>query len=282
MSRSLLLRAVAALALCVFPAGRAAHAQVPAATTPAKATNYAYRYRLLGVYDEQTGDPLEGVEVIDVLNGNKSLTTKTGTVSLLFLPEGGSLVRLRKIGYEVQPLTVSISPSDTNPITVVLARATQLPTVVVNDSAPAKYISPALRAVDERRKIGIGHFITEAELRKNEGHTLGDLIATHIPGLTTVMGPRNRASAKYLVSTRKMCAGTTLTACRQPNCYVSVYEDGVLLYETGNDPAMIPDVEHMNSRLYAAIEFYQPGAAPAEYTKTSGGCGVLLLWSRER
>src|SRR5690348_13573558 len=85
-------------------------AQTPAQDTAAKPRDLAYRYRVLGVFDAASGDPVEGVEVIDVLNGNKALTTKTGTVSLMFLPDGGSLVRLRKVGYEMQTMTVAISP----------------------------------------------------------------------------------------------------------------------------------------------------------------------------
>jgi len=248
-----------------------------------KRVNYAYRYRLLGVYDEQTGEPLEGVEVADVLNGNKSLTTKTGTVSLLFLPEGASLIRLRKVGYELQTMTVSISPADTNPITVVLAHAVQLPTVEVRDSAK-KYISPGLQAFEERRRVGIGHFLTEDVMRKNETHTLGDVLSTHIPGVMTRYGvPERRPQSKFLLSTRKMCAGNTMTGCRTPNCFVSVYENNAKIYDSAvNDVSMIPDVEHMNSRDYAAVEYYAPGEVPAQYEGTGSGCGVLLLWSRER
>jgi hypothetical protein len=259
----------------------ALHAQTPADT--AKRVNYAYRYRLLGVYDEQTGDPIEGVEVADVINGNKSLTTRTGTVSLLFLPEGGGLVRVRKLGYEVQTIPVSISPKDTTPITVVLAHATQLPTVEVKDSAP-KFISPGLRAFEARRKLGVGKFITEDVMRKNEDRTLGDLLAGRIPGVMTVAGvPQRRPSSKFLVSTRKMCAGETMKACQTPNCFVSVYENGVKIYDAANrDPSLIPDVEHMSSRDYSAVEYYSPGEVPAEYEGTGAGCGVLLLWLRER
>src|ERR1043165_10105266 len=97
----MILRRCAAIAAAIFALARVAAAQQP---DTAKKINYAYRYRLLGVYDAQSGDPVEGVEVSDVLNGNKALTTSTGTVSLMFLPEGGGLVRLRKLGYEVQTL----------------------------------------------------------------------------------------------------------------------------------------------------------------------------------
>src|SRR6185312_9802088 len=101
---------VLASLICFTLAGRLAAQRPDSAAKPAA---NAYRFRLLGVYDEQSGDPIEGVEVADLLHGNKSLTSKTGTVSLFFLPDGGGIVRLRKVGYEVQTLTIPISPSDT-------------------------------------------------------------------------------------------------------------------------------------------------------------------------
>src|SRR4051812_16013415 len=174
------LAAIALVTLAATPAiGRAQNPTPPAS---AEANPDAYRYRVLGVYDEQSGDPIEGVEVADVLNGNKALTTKTGTVSLYFLPEGGSLVRLRKVGYEVQTLTIAISPGDTTPVTVVLSHATQLPTVVVKDSAPA-HVSALLRGFEERRRNNMGHFVSDSVFRRNENHSLGDVIMSHIPGL---------------------------------------------------------------------------------------------------
>ena len=72
-----------------------------------------YRFRVLGLFDDQSGLPVEGADVIDVLSGNSVRTTSTGTASLLFLPDGGALVRIRKIGYKLQTLMVSIAPEDT-------------------------------------------------------------------------------------------------------------------------------------------------------------------------
>ncbi|MGH9888903.1 MAG: carboxypeptidase regulatory-like domain-containing protein, partial [bacterium] len=81
----------------------------------------AYRNRLLGVYDEATGDPVQGVEVIDLATGTKAVTTRTGTVALGYLAEGANKVRLHKLGYTDVDLDVVIAPGTTVPITTVLA-----------------------------------------------------------------------------------------------------------------------------------------------------------------
>ena len=82
----------------------------------------SYRHRLLGVYDNSTGDPLEGVAVIDSITNTRAMTTPTGTVTLAFLPDGVSAVRLEKPGYIPRSLMVSISAQDTLPLTIVLER----------------------------------------------------------------------------------------------------------------------------------------------------------------
>src|SRR3954467_11646366 len=91
----------------------------------ARPDSLAWRKRVLGVYDPGTGEPIVGVRVLDIKNGNSSLTTVTGTVTLAFLPSGTSMVRIQKIGYKTTTLEISISPADTSPLTV------ELETVVV-------------------------------------------------------------------------------------------------------------------------------------------------------
>src|SRR5476651_227865 len=101
--------AVAIVCVCAV----AVTAQAPD-TKPA--TVARSRARLLGVYYELSAEPVDGVRASDVMNGTSMLTSSTGTVSLVFMPDGGGLVRLQKIGYETQTFFVAISPSDTAPL----------------------------------------------------------------------------------------------------------------------------------------------------------------------
>jgi hypothetical protein len=231
-----------------------------------------YRYRLLGVYDEATGEPIAGVEVRDVLSGLSASTTTSGTVSLIFLPDGGGLVRLRKVGYELETLMIAISPANTAPVTLTLRRAAQLPTVVVNDSAPT-YLSPRLRQVEGRLKSHAGgYFIDESTMRRWDNSVLGDAIISRVPGVYSTTGPHGEM---YLLSARIACSGPALS-CQRSNCYVKVYVDGVPFASSA-----VLDFSQLSPQDYAIAEFYPGGASvPVQYGAQS--CGLLLLWSRER
>ena len=124
----------------------------------------AYRHRILGVFNAE-GKPLEGVEVTD-------------------LPEGGSDVRVRQLGYVPVTQFIKISPADTTPVTVILTEsANVLPALVSRDSS--RPVSPGLRDFEERRKVRAGgYFIGEKELRKSDNREMVNVVRT-IPHVTS-------------------------------------------------------------------------------------------------
>jgi hypothetical protein len=267
MIRSLVFASLALLGLPVV----AATAQSSAA---ARAT--MYRARILGVYDDLTGDPIDSVRVTDILNGNSSLTTRTGTVSLYFLPDGGSMVRLQKIGYEAQTLTIAISPADTTPLTLTLRRLTQLSPVVTK--AKSRYISPALQGFEERKKTGFGYFVDDSVLRANEGRLLANVIASRMPNMFTAQG---RASSVYLMRSGRCVNGGP----------PQVYLDGVPLapdlpmgFKAGHSVDNLPfNLSNFDVNTLAGVEWYPDNVSvPMEFSHTSARCGSLLLWTRER
>jgi hypothetical protein len=86
------------------------------------ATLPPYRYRLLGVFDQDSGDPIDSARVIDANSGTYTTTTATGTVSLVFLPEGSSLVHITRPGYEDLTITVDIGPNSTAGLTLLMKK----------------------------------------------------------------------------------------------------------------------------------------------------------------
>jgi hypothetical protein len=237
-----------------------------------------YRYRLLGVYDQNSGRPIANVQVKDLLSGLSALTSETGTVSLIFLPEGGSLVRLSKLGYGLQTFTVPIDAADTTPLTVVMEPATELPTVSVVDRAP-NYLSPMLRdAAARMRGHAGGYFVDEKTMRAYDNSTMTGLLISRMPGMTMVLGAHGE---EYFATTRVTCGPRALMGCKPGQCFVSVYVDGV---------AWVPFGPHTDFNKiwpgdYAIAEYYPgPASTPEQYSSglQGGACGTLLLWTRER
>ena len=270
---------VVALVSLVVAGTALAQTPSPAPPKPPAAVMPLYRLRVLGVFDAESGEPVEGAEVADALNHVSALTTSTGTVSLIFLPEGGNMVQIKKVGYKPMILAVEIGPPDTLPITIVLNRlaatavgaggAQTLPTVVTKDSAP-HYISPALKDFEERRRLGGGHFIAEAEMRKHDNRKLTNVIRD-LPGIQ-MMCPKSgpRKFECFAVSGRGH-----KNAVQGGACEINLYIDGVAVGDN--------DLEKLDVGDFAALEFYSGGATiPVQYNRTGASCGVILLWTRER
>ena len=240
-----------------------------AATLTAQAPQLSYRNRLLGVFDAQSGLPIEGVEVGDMLSKAAALTTSTGTVALSFLPDGETLLRIRKIGYQSVTIPVAISPADTTPLTILMKTAVQtLPTVVTNDVAP-RHLSPGLNAFEERRKSNAGgYFVGEDVLRKNDTKRMTTIVRT-LPGLNVTCASYGmRAGQCWATSTR-------LARISGGGCKMQTYLDGIIIDDD--------DLEKMRVDQFAGVEYYPGGASvPPLYNKTGSHCGTLLLWTRER
>ena len=91
-----------------------------AASAIAAAPVASHTARLIGVFDEVTGEVVPGAEIVDVASGSFMRTSTTGTATLAFLSAGAKEIRIQKAGYEPLTLPVSMSPSDTAAVTVVL------------------------------------------------------------------------------------------------------------------------------------------------------------------
>jgi len=240
------------------------------------------------VMRDSAGHPLAAAEVV-LPDLNRRVTANwAGEFKISQLPAGRYAIVVRHVGFA--PLADTVELADGARIDrefVLIEAPTKLDEVQVK--APAKkYISPALQEFEERRKQGFGHFIDEETMRKNNERRLIDVVQAYMPGLTTFsVKTAGSIMKEYISSGRKCGAGPAFLSCAKgPSaCPVTMYLDGVLIYDAVRDGVgdQMPDLSRYNSRDYAAAEYYAGGASlPIRYNATSSGCGVLLLWTRER
>ena len=234
---------------------------LPAQASRSPETVPAFRNRVLGVYNAETGAPVETALVSDIVSGAAAYTSNTGTLALAFLPEGASVIRVQKIGYQPLVQAVTISPRDTLPITVVLTPLPTLATVTTTGIAPAS-VSPKMRDFEDRRRAGFGRFMTEAELRKRDNRNLTSVVRG--------MGPIN-----FNCPTRGADTGKCFPVSTRGGCEVPVYIDGIKSPDN--------DLERLQALNFSGIEYYVGAATvPAQYNMTSNACGAILLWTRDR
>jgi hypothetical protein len=176
-----------------------------------------------------------------------------------------------------------------------------LPTVPV--TAEAEPIRSAkMREFDRRRSTGIGRFLTEEDLAKDQNRQLSDALKK-LPGVHMVRAKRASgvsSSAVFVVSSR----GSSTVQLESPvfgkNCPVAIWLDGVAVYRgfdralVVNNPATgtrsLPsgplqeppfDINSIMTNHVAAVEFYAgPGTIPAELNATQGTCGALVIWTK--
>lgn len=247
----------------------------------------AYRRRLIGIYDDKSGDPIAGVRVLDVLSGTSMATSKTGTAVLIFVPEGVRILRVQKVGYEVQTFPLSIIESDTGSITLTMHRVVELPAVVTtadSSTAASGPVSRRLQAFEERRKShNGGFFVSEATLRRGDGKSLASVLAAQLPALAL----DRRSGNKTMVVQSPRCMDGTKSG--PP----AVYIDGVAFTEDaaevgrmrrlGNFSLPPVDIQRFSVEDLAGVEWYPDNSLlPPDVPHDGSRCGALLLWTRDR
>jgi hypothetical protein len=234
------------------------------------------------VIRREGGTPITGVDIWAVSVNQHVSTDTAGGFRFVGLPVGQSLIQVRRLGFGVLRDTIQLSAEHENVRTYALEPSAADLDTMRTISPERRYISPQLRAFEQRRVSGQGgHFISDSVLRHNENSTLSNLIVSRMPGITALAG-------KVLVSTRKACRGLVIlgggcAATTGQNCYVSIYLDGNLYYSPaqGVTPPDLTRVFPVSD--IAGAEYYADGAtAPMGMHSNDEGCGSLWLWTRER
>lgn len=220
-----------------------------------------------GVVADSAGNPVLGAEITLPDLDLSRITDGRGAFRVRDIPGGTHRVVVRKVGYGPVDTKLDFGPNETVERRVVLTRMTVLEEVRVTATIHDRLMTQ----FNENVKLGLGHFITPDEMRKNEGRKLSDLL-TLLPGIWVLdRGPSNRA---VLLSSRR-CLGYDVDGTCIP-CPMAVYMDDFLISRWE-----VPDINSFSTRDIEAVEVY-PGRAqaPPKYNGLREFCGVVVIHTR--
>lgn len=241
---------LAATGVLLLLAPRMSRAQTDTARATADSAGLKVHMRILGVFDEQTGDPIEGADVTDLITGLTTRTTATGTVPIFYTDGPGTLVKIKKVGYQQALVPVRTSVADTTPMTTTLLQMGQrlAPVIVVGD-----------------RAIWLSKSDTIRELLRNGFYERRETSAA--PRSAFISGDKMRGAA--LVSDARFFG--------RGICESNVYIDGVrVAVPTRSGHFQHEGLDALVSPFdVAGIETYTTGEMPTGAAHTTEGAGTF-------
>ena len=236
------------------------------------------------VVTDSTRRPVAGAEVTLPDLGLTTLSNDQGSFRLNEVPAGTQHVVVRHIGQAALTATIVFAPGEVVNRRLLLGPVTTLDPMIVSETE----IDRRMTSFEDHRHIGLGHFLTSAQLRTMEGLSTGAVLS-NLTGLAFVRG---HAGQQWVISSR---AGGSLSATgANPRidksdqlkgavdgmCYAHVYLDRMLVY-AGKDEEPLFDVNSLAPSQIEAIEYYAgPAQTPPEYSELNSTCGILVIWTR--
>ncbi|MEQ1690620.1 MAG: hypothetical protein ABMA00_05005 [Gemmatimonas sp.] len=218
----------------------------------------AARRQLVGVVRDAGGAALEGVSV--TIPGASVRTDIRGAFEVFTGEIDTVTIALRRVGYEPVEALLSARNRLWDTVLVQMEQTSQrLTNVKVTETRTRGALG--LRDFEERRKRGIGTFITRDDIIERGASRLSDMLRTK-RGVNVVRG-----RVRFVANT----AGSRNTAC-QPYIWL----DGAL--------ARGMEVDELPSNTVEAMELYPYfSTVPSEFQSVGNNttpCGTIVIWTR--
>ena len=134
---------------------------------------------------------------------------------------------------------------------------------------------------EENRRLGLGHFVTRAEMAKQEGRKMSAIIG-QFPGITLLTGPSGQAWVKSSRGTKSVFSpdchpleDAVPPACSK-GCFARVWIDNAIV-----SPVDITNINRIDPAQIEAVEYYTGGAeTPSKYAVLNSQCGVVVFHTR--
>jgi Carboxypeptidase regulatory-like domain len=238
---------------------------------------------LAGLVTDSANMPIGGVEVSLPDLSRTTLTNEQGAFAFRDVPPGAQRVLVRHVGYGPVEAQVAIEAGRTVERHIRMVRATNLDSVVVT----AKAVDHQLDDFEENKKVGLGHFLTRAELATQEARPTASVVAS-LPGIkVATVGPYAWiGSGRHNATSLKRGAPSLdrsdeAKGAPRWDCYALVYVDDHLVFRNQLHSGVQEPLFDINSIPVAeieAIEYYASAAeTPTKYSTLNSQCGVVVI-----
>lgn len=244
-----------------------------------------------GLVTDSTNKPITNAEVMLPDLGKGTGTNEQGAFVLRDIPAGSQRLTVRHVGYGPVEAQLTFVGGQTMQRHIMMVRSTTLDSVVVTE----KSTDHALDDFEANRKVGLGHFLTRAELAPQEGRSTAAVL-TSLPGIKVYV----RGSHAWVGSARHngtfLQTGTlgldptdSLKFAPLWDCYALVYLDNTLIWRGQkytmrtrqgivNQWEPLFDINTIPVTEIEAIEYYASSAeTPMKYASLNSECGVLVI-----
>lgn len=211
-------------------------------------------------------------------------TDSAGNFAIPSVPAGFHEVIVRAIGFQQIATRINFEVDDIVERDFRLRTSPNVLSEVEVKADASSSRSPRIAEFDERRKMGLGHFLTQSDFEKAEGRKLSDVLTSRIAGIRTVSYGSRQAliSSRGLISISKMPAGDGMDRRMgaTSRCYVQVIVDDIVRYRSAPDEQLL-NIDTIDPSRIAAAEYYSASQTPAQFNRGGNApCGTLVIWSR--
>ncbi len=237
------------------------------------------------VYVQGIRKPVAGATVAIETLGLTASTDAEGHFRLTGIRPGSQSLTIRKIGFVAATSVITFRSDDSLNSELMLVRIQAAQTLAGVRVEERSMQGWKMQEFEDRRRMGVGQFITRDLIDRNRGRLLPDLLAL-ISGPKILNGEAGNAWAfsgggttSFLNNGPVLDKLDRLLGASNGLCYTAVYLDGVVAY-SGTYQERLFDLNSLRPESLAAIEYYRSGMEPIQYAALRNACGLLLLWSR--
>jgi hypothetical protein len=209
--------------------------------------------RLRGVVVAADNDRLLSGARVSIADGTWTEANSRGEWTLSAIPTGTRVLVVRAVGFYPQRVVVDVVDGAPTVFTELPTMKAVLDTVRVTAARDTR----ETRGFEERRRTGIGRFLTQEDVQRRQPLVTSDL-------LNSVAGLRVERAADPTEGRRVLMSGSV-----GDRCFPAIYIDGQYMSDLGAD-----DIDaFVRPGEIAGIEVYSGPWAPVQFTRGMAGIG---------